>query len=69
MKLQRRTSSGWKTRRTKALVAATPLNGVARSKYSARLRVRATGRYRAVVVPTDGDHLRGKSLRKRLRVH
>ncbi|HYI19349.1 MAG TPA: fibronectin type III domain-containing protein [Solirubrobacteraceae bacterium] len=68
VKLQRRTREGWKTRRTPTLKAATPLDGVARSKYSTRLRVRSTGRYRAVVVPTDGDHLRGVSPRKRLRV-
>ena len=68
VKLQRRTSGGWKTRKTSTLKTATPLNGVARSKYSARLRVRSSGRYRAVVVPTDGDHLRGVSPRKRLRV-
>ena len=66
VKLQRRTRTGWKTRQTLVLAAATPLNGVARSTYSTRLRVRSTGRYRAVVVPTDGDHLRGKSPRKRL---
>jgi hypothetical protein len=68
VKLQRKTRAGWKTRKTLVLAAATPLDGVARSSYSTRLRVRSTGRYRAVVVPTDGDHLRGKSPRKRLRV-
>ncbi len=68
VKVQRRTSNGWKTLKSPVLATATPLSGVARSKYSTRLRVRSTGRYRAVVVPTDGDHLRGVSPRKRLRV-
>jgi hypothetical protein len=68
VKVQRKTRKGWKTRKTPVLATATPLEGVARSKYSTRIRVGSTGRYRAVVVPTDGGYERGVSPRKRLRV-
>jgi hypothetical protein len=68
-RIQRKTASGWKTIRTSTLVAGTPVNGVAVSKYSKRIRIRKTSRYRTVVVPTDGDHVRGKSARKRAVVH
>jgi hypothetical protein len=68
-RIQRKTASGWKTIATPTLVAGTPVNGVAVSKYSKRIRVRKTSRYRTVVVPTDGDHVRGKSARKRAIVH
>ena len=64
-KIQRRTAKGWKTIATPVLVAGTPLNGVARSRYSARIRIRSTSRYRTVVVPTDGDHVRGVSRKRR----
>ena len=69
VKLQRRTRRGWRTVATPVLAAATPLNGVARSNYAKRLRVRASRAYRAVFVPGDGDHVRGKSAKRRLRVH
>ena len=64
-KLQRKTAKGWKTLATPVLKATTPLDGVARSAYSQRIRVSSTGRYRAVVVPTDGDHVRGVSPKRR----
>jgi hypothetical protein len=64
-KIQRRTGSGWRTLARPVLETTTPLNGVARSAFSKRLRVGSTGRYRAVVVPTDGDHVRGVSPKRR----
>ena len=67
--LQRRTSSGWKTVATTPLVAATPLNGLTRSKYSIARKVRANGRYRVLVDSGDADHLDGKSRTRTLRVH
>jgi hypothetical protein len=67
-KIQRKTATGWKTIATPALVETTALKGVARSTYAKRIRVRATSRYRAVVVPTDGDHVRGRSARRRATV-
>jgi hypothetical protein len=66
--IQRRTSAGWKTIASPVLVAATPLNGVQRSKYAQRIRVRRSGVYRTVM-PADGDHERGKSRKRRVRVH
>ena len=64
-RIQRKTATGWKTLATPVLKATTPLDGVARSAYSQRIRVGSTGRYRAVVVPTDGDHVRGVSPKSR----
>jgi hypothetical protein len=69
VRLQRRTRTGWKTIATPLLRAATPVNGVARSKYAKRLRVRSSRTFRTVFVPTDGDHVRGKSPKRRARVH
>ena len=69
VRLQRRTRRGWRTIATPTLKATTPVNGVARSRYSTRRRVRSSGRYRTVFVPNDGDHVRGKSPRRRARVH
>lgn len=70
VQIQRRTSTGrYKTVATTTLVAAAPLNGVERSKYAKRLRVRADGVYRARVAPGDGDHVTGLSARRRARVH
>jgi hypothetical protein len=64
-KIQRRTGSGWKTIAKPVLKTATPLNGVARSKYAKTIRIGSTSRYRTVVVPTDGDHARGVSKKRR----
>ena len=69
-RIQRRTSTGsWKTVARATLVAATPVNGVTRSKFSKRLRINRNGTYRAQVRPGDGDHARGNSPRRRVRVH
>ena len=69
-RIQRRTSTGaWRTVATATLVAATPVNGVARSKYSKRVRVRRSGTYRVRVAPADGDHIAGTSVRRRLTTH
>jgi hypothetical protein len=67
--IQRRTRKGWKTLSTTTLVATTPVNGVARSKYARRIRVRRGGFYRTVVRRQGGEYVTGKSSRKRLRVH
>lgn len=70
VRIQRRTSTGgWRTVASTALVATTPLNGVARSKYAKRIRVRRNGTYRARVTPADGDHVTGFSARRSARVH
>jgi hypothetical protein len=69
VRLQRRTRRGWRTIATPLLRTATPVNGVPRSKYGVRRRVRSSGQYRTVFVPNDGDHVRGQSRRKRARVH
>jgi hypothetical protein len=67
--IQKRTSKGWVTAAKTTLKATTPLKGVPRSKYSRRLRVSSTRYYRAVVVPADGDHVPGKSRKRKLVVH
>ena len=63
VRIQRRTSSGWKTIATPTLTAATTLDGVARSKYGKRIRIRRSGAYRTVM-PSHDDHARGKSRRR-----
>lgn len=63
VRIQRRTSSGWGTIATSTLTAATALDGVARSKYGKRIRIRRSGAYRTVM-PSHGDHARGKSRRR-----
>lgn len=68
-RIQRRSRTGWRTIARATLVSATPVNGVARSKYAKRIRVRRNGTYRVRVTPADGDHERGTSRRKRARVH
>lgn len=69
-RIQRRTSTGsWKTVARTTLVQATPANGVARSKFSRRLRVMRTATYRVRVSPADGDHATGTSPRRRARTH
>jgi len=70
VQIQRRTSSGrYKTIATTTLVATKPANGVERSKFAKRIRVRSNGIYRARVAPGDGDHLTGLSTRRRVKVH
>jgi len=63
--IQKRTAAGYKT------VARTVLvdNGTATSKYSKRLRIRASARYRVVVESLDQDHDNGTSRSRTLRVH
>jgi hypothetical protein len=63
--IQKRTASGYKT------VTRTTLldNGAATSKYSKRLRIRASGTYRVVVQSVDQDHDNGTSRSRTLRVH
>jgi hypothetical protein len=68
VKIQRKTSAGWRTIRTRTLVAATPLNGVARSKYRAGVRIRRNSTYRTVL-PKHDDHARGKSGKRHAVVH
>jgi hypothetical protein len=64
VRIQRRTSSGWKTIATPTLTTATALDGVARSKYRKRIRIRHSGTYRTLM-PGHGDHAQGKSRRRR----
>jgi flagellar hook-associated protein FlgK len=64
--IQRRSSGHWRTVARAALVAATPLNGVQRSRYAKRVRIRSHGSYRVRVDPGDGDHVAGNSARRSL---
>jgi hypothetical protein len=68
VRIQRRTRNGWRTIARPVLRSAAPLDGVARSKYHKRIRIRRSGVYRTVM-PADGDHARGKSAKRRARVH
>jgi hypothetical protein len=68
VRIQRRTSAGWRTIARPVLRAATPVDGVPRSKYRGRIRVRRDSTYRTVM-PAHGDHARGKSAKRRARVH
>jgi hypothetical protein len=69
VRIQRKTSKGWKTIARPVLKPTTPVGTTARSKYRKRIRIRRSGAYRTVFVPTDGDHVRGKSPKRRARVH
>jgi hypothetical protein len=69
VQIQRRTRTGWKTVARPKLSAATALRGVARSKYSARLRINATGTYRVSFNPADGARLANTSAGRKLTVH
>jgi len=68
VRIQRKTRAGWKTLATPLLKPATPVDGVARSKYARRIRVNRSGRYRTVL-PAHDDHARGKSRRRHVDVH
>jgi hypothetical protein len=68
VRIQRRTSAGWKTIARPVLRTATPFAGDSRSRYRKRIRVRRSGVYRTVM-PGHGDHARGKSPRRRAIVH
>jgi hypothetical protein len=67
--LQRKTSSGWKTVATATTIAAPPVNGVTRSRYSIARKVRANGTYRVTVASGDTDHADGRSRTRKVRVH
>jgi hypothetical protein len=67
--LQKHLSSGWKTIKTTTLVASTPVNGVARSRYAVKAKVSHTGTYRVVVASGDADHADGTSRALKLKVH
>lgn len=68
-RLQRRTARGaWRTIAKRTLIRATSVNGVTRSRYAFRIRVRRTGTYRVRVAPADGDHIAGNSRRRKLTV-
>jgi hypothetical protein len=69
VQIQRKTATGWKTVAQTKLVAATPVNGVARSKYRKRVRIRRSGTYRAFFNPADGARLPNGSPTRRLTVH
>ncbi len=68
--IQKRTRTGtWKTVASARLVAATPVNGIAISKFSKRLRISRSATYRVLVNPRDGDHVTGTSPTRAERVH
>jgi hypothetical protein len=69
VQIQRKTASGWKTVARAKLVAAAPIGGVARSKYSKRLRISSSGTYRVQFKPADGSRLVNTSRTRRLTVH
>jgi hypothetical protein len=62
--IQRRTSSGWKNVSKVTLVDG----GDAVSKYSKRVRITKSGRYRVRFDPADGDHAAGNSSKVRITV-
>jgi hypothetical protein len=64
VRIQRRTSAGWKTIAKPVLRTATPLDGDTRSTYRKRIRIRRSGIYRTVM-PAHADHARGKSRKRR----
>jgi len=68
VRIQRKTRTGWKTLATALLKPATPVDGVARSRYARRIRVNRSGTYRTVL-PSHDDHARGKSRRRHVDVH
>lgn len=70
VQIQRRTSTGgFRTVARATLVATTAVNGVARSKYSKRIRITRKGTYRTRLAPGDGDHVTGFSARRTARPH
>ena len=63
-RIQRRTDTGWKTVAKVTLADA----GEVVSKYSKRVRITRSGRYRVRFNPADGDHAAGNSRRVRITV-
>jgi hypothetical protein len=69
VRIQRHTRTGWRTISTPTLKPMSAANGVPRSRYSRRLKVRRSATYRTVFLPGDGDHVRGTSAKRSARVH
>jgi hypothetical protein len=67
--IQRRTHTGWRTIARAKLLAATPSAGIARSRYSKRVTIRRSGRYRVRFNPADGLRIANNSRAVRLTVH
>ena len=65
VRIQRRTRTGKFRTVAKTLTRAAAGN---RSKYRKRVRIKRSGVYRVRVYPADGDHARGTSAQKRIRV-
>jgi hypothetical protein len=61
VQIQRRTRSGWRTVTSAKLAAATAVGGVARSKYSKRVRITRSGTYRVRFNPGDNARLANTS--------
>jgi hypothetical protein len=68
-RIQRRSSSGWRTVASVTLAPATPVGTTSRSKFAKRLRITKNGKYRARFTPADGDHIAGASGAKSVTVH
>jgi hypothetical protein len=69
VQIQRKTSRGWKTVAQPKLVAANPVGGVARSKFSKRVVIRRSGTYRVRFDPFDGARVVNTSPKRKLTVH
>lgn len=69
IQIQRKTRTGWKTIAQANLATATPVGGVARSKYSKRLITRRSGTYRVRFNPADGARIANTSPTRKLTVH
>lgn len=67
VKLQKRRSNG--SYGTVQSTTLQDLPGSTCSKYSTRRKISSDGRFRTVVIPTDGDHTRGTSPARSVRVH
>jgi hypothetical protein len=67
--IQRRIATGWKTIGRARLLASTASGGVSQSRYSKRIRVFNSGRYRARFNPRDGLRLANNSRSRKLTVH
>jgi hypothetical protein len=63
--IQKKTSTGYKTITRTTLID----NGTATSKYSKKVRIRASGTYRVIAESADQDHDNGTSRSRTLRVH
>ena len=52
---------GWRTVKTDVLEPAKTINGITRSKYGVRIKIRRDGRYRTVVRSQGGEYETGRS--------